>query len=164
MSKKENQHIEWLIKAMEKAFQKDKGFWADSLLDAIDGLTAEQAAWKPRQQGTRSIWEIVRHVAFWKNAIVRNLERKPWADVSEHKGWPPVTEASEAAWAETVEQLENLHGALIQCVSQLQDESLDKPFPGEEEPLREDLFGLIAHDSYHTGQILTLRQLQGISI
>ena len=158
--------IEWFIKAMQKAFQKGQGLWAYSLLDALEGLTAEQAAWKPQGREMRSIWEIVNHVSFWKDAIVRSIEGKPRADTSQHeeKGWPPVTDTSEAAWGEAVEHLKSCHEALIEAIRQLKDEQLEEPFSGEEEPLAEHLFGLIAHDGYHTGQILLLRQLQGIGL
>ena len=154
---------EWLVKAMGMAFERGRGLWADSLLDVLDGLTAEQAAWKPQGGGTRSIWEIVRHVTFWKDALRQRLEGGPWADTSGHeeKGWPPVTDTSEEAWAETLKHLRRSHEALVQAVSRLADEQLDEPFPGEEEPIGEHLLGVIAHDTYHTGQILTLRQLQG---
>jgi uncharacterized damage-inducible protein DinB len=151
---------------MQKAFQKGRGLWAHSLLDALEGLSAEQAAWKPQGQKTRSIWEIVSHVTFWKDALRQRLEGGPWADTSEHeeKGWPPVREISEKAWANTLEELKRSHEALVQAVSKLKDEQLEKPFPDEEEPIGEHLFGLIAHDGYHTGQILAMRQLQGIGL
>ena len=157
---------EWLVKAMGMAFEKGRGLWAYSLLDVLDGLTAEQAAWKPQGGSTKSIWEIVRHVAFWKDALRQRLEGGPWADTSGHeeKGWPPAPEASEEAWAETLEQLRRCQERLVQAVGKLKDDQLNEPFPDEEEPMGEHLFGLIAHDTYHTGQILLLRQLQGIGL
>ncbi|MFQ5811710.1 MAG: DinB family protein [Anaerolineae bacterium] len=161
---KHNGQIQWLVKAVDMAFQKNQGLWADSLLDALEGLAAEQADWKPDEEGARSIWEIVDHVTFWKDAVIQRLERKPWPDASQDKDWLSVTEIGEAAWAKTVDQLKSVHEKLIQGVSQLQDEVLDQPFPDEERPIGEHLFGLVAHDSYHTGQILTLRQLQGIGL
>ncbi|MBI3660032.1 hypothetical protein HY230_06120 [Candidatus Acetothermia bacterium] len=86
--KKKDPHILWLIKSMHMAYDEGKGLWAHSLLDAIKGLSAEQAAWKPRKKDARSVWEIVNHVAFWKDAMARSLEKKPWLDASKHKGWP----------------------------------------------------------------------------
>ncbi|MBI3459676.1 DinB family protein [Candidatus Acetothermia bacterium] len=134
------------------------------MLDAIKGLSAEQAAWKPRKKDARSVWEIVNHVAFWKDAMARSLEKKPWLDASKHKVWPPVEEISEAAWAESVEHLKSRHRAFMRCMGKLSIENLDKPSPKEKRKLGEHIYGVLAHDCYHTGQILILRQLQGIGL
>jgi uncharacterized damage-inducible protein DinB len=138
---------------MQKAFQKGRGLGAHSLLDALEGLTAEQAAWKPQGQKTRSIWEIVKHIASGKEFVVRRLD----SELAAIEEWPKIEEVSEEAWAETLEQLKRCQERLFQAVGKLKDEQL-------EEPIGEHLFGLIAHDCYHTGQILTLRQLQGIGL
>lgn len=151
---------EWFIKAMGMAFQKGQGLWAHSLLDALEGLTAEQAAWKPQGQEARSIWEIVKHVASGKDFVGRRLD----GELATVEEWPKIEEMGERAWAETLEQLKRCQERLIQAVDKLKDEQLSEPLPGGEKPIREHLFGLIAHDCYHTGQILTLRQLQGLGL
>lgn len=155
---------EWFLKAMEKAFQKEEGLWAHSLLDALEGLTADQVAWKPQGKGTRSTWEIVNHVAFWKEIALRHFKGEEAIKVEDD--WPPVSEISEEAWAKTLERLKQVHADLIE---RLKDEELDPDrtvtlVEGWTAPLGETLYGLIAHDCYHTGQILTLRQLQGIGV
>ena len=155
---------EWLLKAMEMAFQKGQGLWAHSLLDALEGLTAEQAAWKPEGQETRSIWEIVNHVIFWKEVVLRFLDGEEAIQAGDD--WPPVSEVSEEAWAKTVERLRKVHEDLIQRLRE-RELDLDRKVTlveGWTAPFGETLFGLIGHDSYHTGQILTLRQLQGHKI
>jgi len=152
---------EWFIKAMGMAFQRGKGLWAHSLLDALAGLTAEQAAWKPQEQETRSIWEIVNHVTFWKEVVLRFLDGEETVKVGDE--WPPVSEVSEEAWARTVEHLRETQEQLIKGLKG-REFDLDRPVTlveGWTAPFGETLFGLIAHDCYHTGQILTLRQLQG---
>ncbi|MBI3461342.1 hypothetical protein HY009_10485 [Candidatus Acetothermia bacterium] len=49
-------------------------------------------------------------------------------------------------------------------MGKLSIESLDKPMLKEKRKLGEHICGVLAHDCYHTGQILTLRQLQGIGL
>ncbi len=59
MEERSDQQLGWIIKAMEMAFQKGEGLAANSLLDALEGLTAEQVAWKHPESDLHSIWEIV---------------------------------------------------------------------------------------------------------
>lgn len=156
-----NQQTEWLLKAMETAFAKGKGLWAHSMLDALEGVTAEQAAWKAaglQPQRAHSIWEIVQHVTYWKGFLVQRLDGST-AKFSDEESWV-VEETSEEAWTKAIARLKRTHNALMR---RLREKKLDlnKPFPGEKMPTGEALYGVLAHDLYHTGQIVLLRQLQG---
>lgn len=164
MPKKKDVQTEWLFKAMELAVQKKKGLWAHSMLDAVEGLTAEQAAWKaagPQPHGTHSIWEIVHHATYWKDFLVQRLEGST-AQFSDEESWV-VPETTEEAWTKAVARLKRTHNKLIR---RLREKKLDlnKPFPGEKMTVGEALFGVLAHDLYHTGQIVLLRQMQGIEL
>ncbi len=161
MPKKQNPQTEWLLKAMELAFQKKKGLWAHSMLDALEGLTAEQAAWKPRKKGAHSIWEIVHHATYWKDFLVQRLEGST-AKFSDEESWT-VSETGEEAWAKAIARLKRTHNKLMRRLQEGKLD-LDKPFPGEKMPTGEALLGTLAHDLYHTGQIALLRQMQGIEL
>lgn len=151
---------EWLLKAMELAFQKKKGLWAHSMLDTLEELTAEQAAWKPNKKGVHSIWEIVHHVTYWKDLLVQRLEGST-AKFSDEESWALEETTTEEAWTKAVERLKRTHNKLIRRVREKKLD-LNKPFPGEKMTMGEALFGVLAHDLYHTGQIVLLRQMQGI--
>ncbi len=43
--------------------------WQPSLKEALEGLTAAQAAWKPTPE-RHSIWQIVRHLILWKRGVL----------------------------------------------------------------------------------------------
>lgn len=157
--KKRNQQAEWLLKAMELAFKK--GLWAHSMLDALEGLTAKQAAWKPKKKGAHSIWEIVHHAIYWKRYLVQGLEGKA-PQASDEESWV-IPETTEEAWAKTIARLTRAHNALIRCLEK-KELDLNKLFPRTKARLGEMLFGVLAHDLYHTGQIVILRQMQGIEL
>lgn len=142
---------EWLVKAMDMAFQKDKGLWADSLLDALQGITPEQASWKPEGKDVHSIMEIVNHIISGKKWILSLLEGKK----------PAYEEGSLASWEDTVKGLEEVQGKVISLLKE-KDINLDEKIPGEESTWGEMLYGVLAHDCYHLGQIIILKSLQGI--
>lgn len=148
---------EWLIKSMDMAFQKGEGLWANSLLDALEGLNFEQAKWKPKKE-VKSIWEVVNHIISGKKYILSALEGKTPSYEEEEKG-----EISESSWEETLRELKEIHEKIISLLKE-KDINLDTPFPGEDSSWGEMLYGVLAHDCYHTGQIILLRELQGIGI
>lgn len=160
MPKRQDQQANWLLKAMDMAFAEGKGLWAHSLLDALEGLTAEQGAWRPRKKGVHSIWGIVNHITSAKDYAMRRLEGESAIALEE---WPKIEETSEEAWAKAVARLKRTHNALMKRLRE-KEFDFDKRFPGERLPTGEMLFGVLAHDLYHTGQILLLRQLQGIGL
>ncbi len=141
---------EWLVNAMDMAFQKDKGLWADSLLDALQGITSEQASWKPEGKDVHSIMEIVNHIISGKKWILSLLEGKKSEESKKS-----------ASWEDAIKELEEVHGKVISLLKE-KDINLDEKIPGEESTWGEMLYGVLAHDSYHLGQIIILKSLQGI--
>lgn len=144
---------EWIIKAMEMAFQENKGLWADSLLDAIKSLNSEQANWKPAGGEIHSILEIVNHIISGKRFILSALEgKKPVYEEETKEG---------VSWEDAVKALKDVHEKVISLLKE-KDINLDAKIPEEDSTWGEMLFGVLAHDCYHLGQIIILKGLQGL--
>lgn len=137
--------------------------WAPALDRAVDGLTAEQAAWSPGH-GVNSIWQTVNHLAFWQEICARRLRGAPLTGerIDNAATFAVMgNSGDQAAWQRDLERLRAAHRALREAVAVLAERDLDKPLPGEATPLREQLLGLNVHGGYHLGQIVLLRKLQG---
>src|SRR5262245_20296763 len=129
-----------------------------SLQEALQGLTAEQAAARPIA-GAHSIWEIVKHITGWENVFRRRLEGDAGAKEPEAGDFPPVREASEQAWRETLANLETEHQHLLRVVSGLSEENLGKNLAHRDYSTRYLLHGIIRHHVYHAGQISLLKKV-----
>ena len=71
--------------------------WQPSLTEALEGLTAAQAAWKPAPE-RNSIWQIVRHLILWKRGVLDAWNGNPPDDTQlSAADWQPVA-GSEADW------------------------------------------------------------------
>ncbi len=151
-----------LISGMTYWFEADQG-QHETLMDVIGDLTAEQAAWSP-QDSIRSTWEMINHITFWKRMFVHFLSQGHWPDaLPDHEGWPPVpAEASDEDWQATIQVLRDTHQELLDSFAKLDDATLAKQNPNALHPLEFYPYGLMGHDGYHAGQIMTLRELQGI--
>lgn len=136
---------------MDYVFEK-RG-WHVSLWDAVKGLTLEQAAWMPSLQ-RNSIWAIVNHVALWKEDGARRIVGSPRRTAADYAGvdWQPIPEATTEAWQVALRRLHDAHTQTKAAIAKHGDVMLNL------------VPGLVAHDSYHCGQICYLRALQGIPL
>jgi hypothetical protein len=139
---------ESLLTLLDEAFDK-KSWHGPNLRGAIRGVTAQQAAWRPRP-GAHNIWEFTLHAAYWKYVVWRKITRAkrgtfplPGTNFFER----PV-ELTEAAWKKDIQLLESAHRDLRAVVPQA-----GRP------ALYHMLRGAAFHDIYHAGQIRLLRKL-----
>lgn len=146
---------------MQTAFAREKGLHAKSLLDSLEGLTAEQAAWSPGKD-IRSIWEIVNHVAHWKDVVVRFMDNEPVTDDELAGKWPAIPAVSEAQWAKAVAYLEGREAEIEKRLRLLTDKDLDQLIVEPDFTVEKGFIATAAHDCYHTDQIFKLCPMQGI--
>ncbi len=104
-----------------------------------------------------TIWELVLHIAVWESVVRRRLAGEV-VQPSPEQDWPPVLDTSEAAWKNTLAELERGHRQLRQSIAALNDDRLKDRVPGKDDSVYVLLHGLIQHDLYHAGQIALLKK------
>lgn len=144
----------------------EKESWQPPLSEAVEGLTAQQAAWKPAPE-RHSIWQIVRHVTHWKRSVVAALEDQPLEyEGLERTDWPEVS-GDDAAWQADVRALHEITRRIRERAEALDDTGLSQTYVWYEgktawaHPVAVRLVRMATHDIYHSGQIRSLRALQG---
>lgn len=145
-----NRHelVEWWDEANNECV------WWAAWRDAAEGLTAEQAAWKPAPD-RHSIWELVNHMTFWREYFSHRAEGGAQATEEEldRLNWQEPAEITEDAWQVTRDRFAASHAR----VRAVMDDPATPPPPKPQLDLRYLLF----HDSYHVGQIMYIRALLG---
>lgn len=125
------------------------GLWAAPWSKAIDDLTPVQAAWSP-SQGRHSIWQIVNHMIFWRDDALRALTNTRAKELErERRNFEAPAEISPKAW-------DAVKRRFAETQQQVRDAIADPRNPLER------LQYLTFHDSYHIGQIMYLRSMQGL--
>ena len=138
--------------------------WHGSPLSAIlQGVTYTQAAARPIPDA-HSIWELVLHIAAWKNEARRRLSGAPAGEPLEGD-WPSAGETTAERWREAVEHLEVAHRLLVSAIKAFPEANLFTP---TNDPRHDDtaisttyyelLHGVTQHDVYHAGQIAVLKK------
>lgn len=142
-----------LLEWWDEAFNET--VWWAAWRKAIEGLSAEEAAWSPTP-GRHSIWQIVNHLMFWHEYFVhRNTGGEPKTLVEiDVLNWQDIDDVSEDAWQRTCDQFIGSHARVRELLT---DPAVSGAPPKPEFELRYLLF----HGCYHIGQIMYIRALLG---
>lgn len=130
---------------------------------AVEGLSIANAGIRPRQL-PYSIWELVEHIRISQSDIIEfcvdpDYESPEWPEGY----WPSGQKPSGMdAWNQS---LEVIHSDLLRMADLVKDPDNDlfEPFPhGDGQTLFREAVLIIDHNSYHTGQIVTIRRILGL--
>ena len=132
--------------------------WIIPLLSAVDGVTADQAFWRPGGE-VASIADIALHASGWLGATLQALLGLPETD---NVDWPEPAATSEAAWAEIVSHLKETVADLSRALHNLSLEELYAPPAGRQSQRGTLLTNILVHNAYHAGQIVKLRQAHAV--
>jgi hypothetical protein len=144
-----------VLVAFEYSYQHDD--WVNPLAEALAGVTAAEAAWRPGPKG-KGIWDIVLHMANWTENIVERMRSGEKARPAEGAWPPPPAVPDEAAWEAAQRRLWD---ALAALRAYIETHSLDE-LAGSPYGLG-DLFCRFIHNAYHIGQITKMRELRAAS-
>lgn len=147
--------IDLLLNLLDTTFDRES--WYAPLKDAIEGITAEQANWRPTGEATKTIWENVNHLIYYKERLVANMEGREWTHNLDGNETFYLTDQSndDQEWEEVIERAKTVQGSLRQVLSKTTVEELDQNL------LEVKLLNIMLHDAYHTGQIIQIRKMQG---
>jgi hypothetical protein len=143
-----------LLSLLDEGYEK-KTWHGPNLKQALKGVTAEQAAWRPGA-GRHNIWEEALHAAYWKYAVRRQLVGGKRASFrlkgSNFFKRPEKGKLNETAWRSDKKLLDQEHRELKASVLK----ALGKP---QTPKVLRMLYGVAFHDIYHAGQVRLLRRL-----
>ena len=159
MSKTDRSEAARIADQLSRAFDGE-AWHGDSLFEILEGVTVARAAARPIE-GAHTIWELALHVAAWDGAVLRRLGGAA-VELSDAENFPPVTDASAAAWRAALAQVRRGHEELVAAVASLPDSRLDDMVPGKEGAhytFYYMLHGVVQHELYHAGQIALLKKM-----
>lgn len=118
---------------------------------AVQGLTAEQANWKPNPN-THSIGELTYHILFWdKQSLARFKGETP--DKFGGNNDETFTNFDSKKWDATVRELDEVMTEWEKAVEAADDKKLAES--------ASTIAHVGTHNAYHIGQIVLLRKEQG---
>lgn len=139
-----------LLRILDEAYEK-RAWHGPNLRGSLRGVTPVQAAFQPTR-GRHSIRDLALHAAYWKYAVWRSLAgvRRGSFPLSGSNWFPRQGVPAEAEWRKDRALLDTQHRRLRAAVA-----ALRAPTAAQERLI----YGVAAHDLYHTGQIQLLKRL-----
>ncbi len=149
-----------LSQSLQKATH-GKGAHRD-LKAALQNLSYSDAQKQP-PTGCHTSWELLHHMYVWQEAIVRAFQGQSvdWEIIQKERNWPKPEEM------ETADQYETLKKGYFSTLAEFEQIIQSTDLMGKI-PAFQDMTGLdavlsiITHNSYHIGQLITVRRLLGI--
>ena len=140
---------------LRRAFHGDA--WSGpSVKDVLEGVTAEMGARRVLPEA-HSIWELVHHITAWMDIVRRRAEGET-VEVTEDVNFPPVRDRSEAAWQESLKQMEAAEAALRNTILGISESRLEEPAVPGGDAVYILFHGAVQHSLYHAGQIILLKR------
>lgn len=148
-----------LVRMIDEAYEK-KAWHGANLRGSVRGVAPREAAWRPGA-GRHSVRELLLHAAYWKYAVWRRLTGvKRGSFPLDGSNWFARPEVpTEKEWRDELALLHEQHRRLRQAAGQLPAARLEDRAPGSRVSNLTLLYGIAAHDAYHTGQIQLVRRL-----
>ena len=141
----------------------DKNGWFVALKNALENLTAEQAAWKTENLDN-SIWEILAHLNFYNEAYLKRFKGIDYVYPTDdnNETFSSADEISEDAWRAEVERFDSIMSEWRNLLEATDESKFDEAVSGTNSSLWSSLIAHInIHNAHHGGQIVLIRKLQG---
>lgn len=162
-----NAELDRIIDQLAREFDGDP-WHGSSLKDLLKGVTAMDASWRAAP-GAHTIWELVLHMTGWKREVAARL-RGAEAGEPSAGDWPEAGEPSEARWRAAKADLGKAQAELMAAVRALPPRRLHRPVKdfrdrrlGTGLTAYQTIYGLIQHDTYHSGQVAMVKKLAEIN-
>ena len=140
----------------------DKNTWFVALKNTLEGVTANEALWKP-ERSDNSIWETVSHLNYYNFAYVERFKGIDYQyPADDNDATFSAGEAMGEAWNAEIARLDAIMTEFRDLINNADDSKFDEAVSQTNKASWATLISNInAHNAYHAGQILLLRKLQG---
>ena len=153
-----------LAEALEGLFSNPEAGWFTPLSVSTNGLSAAQAVKVPAER-FNSVWGVVNHVRYWQEYISMRLqgERIYREALGSKDGWPlPPGNPTLKKWEQDLERMFSANRKLAEVIRSLGDEELLQPLAAGRPSPYQVIQGVIAHNAYHSCEVITIRHMLGL--
>lgn len=139
----------------------DQNGWFVALKNAINNLTAKEAAWKT-ENVDNSIWEILSHLNYYNYAYSERFKGIDYEYSINTNDETFTAENSEEAWQTEIERFNSIMNEWRNLLESATDKKFNESVSEKNKSLWASVISHInLHNAHHAGQIVMLRKLQG---
>lgn len=145
--------VQKIIDIVSHTFEKN-AWHGPAVKEVLEKLKSEHAGL--RSGNSHSIEELIRHMAAWRNYVIKKLQGDERFELSDADNFP-----TQKNWNEAIRLLEESQQKLMEALQKTPEDLLWQKVPGRQFKYFVMLHGIIHHDLYHTGQIMMILKGNG---
>ena len=130
----------------------NKQEWFVPAIQAISGLTPEQAMWR-ENSANHSIGQLVNHLIFWNQQQLSNFKGEKPAAFDGNNDETFEAKFDQKSWPAAVQKLDDILTEMEKIIGAADESKLQS--------LYSNIAHISTHNAYHTGQIIYIRKQQG---
>jgi uncharacterized damage-inducible protein DinB len=141
----------------------DENGWFVALKNALNNLSAEDAAWKA-DGADNSIWGILAHLNFYNERYLKRFrgEEVEKIKMENSETFSGAENADEKAWSSEIERFDQIMSGWREAIKQADEARFNEQVSKENDSLWWAIISDInTHNAHHGGQIVLIRKLQG---
>ena len=152
-----NTEVSKIIALLQDAYNGDPWF-GRSVKSLLADVKEDSVFEKPN--GQHSILELLWHMILWREFINNSFceDQKP-AEYFEENDWRNLDHTDVTLWEKGLQRLDETQSQLIETLLLQQDSILETTVPGRNYHFKKMLYGIIAHDIYHTAQVTYINKM-----
>ena len=153
-----NKEIQYLVSTLQNTLFGEPWYGRPvySLLEEVDPPTAYM---RPNEDG-HSMIDLLYHMITWSEFTLKRIAGEKIDDMEafDQLDWREI-DPTEHTWEKGLEQFKQIHEQMIELLHTKDDQFLDQKVDYREYNFRYLINGLIQHNIYHVGQVVTVGKL-----
>jgi len=142
----------------------DENVWFVALRNALEGITAEEAAWSPAGSD-KSVWKVLTHLNYYNDSWLirfRGGEFEHAEGMTNDDTFAVPDAPDDATLATEIARMETIMNGWRDELTKADEAKFTAAVSAaNESPWRSIISDINTHNAYHAGQILLLRKLRG---
>lgn len=113
--------------------------------------------------GQHSLYQLVKHMLVWRTFVLERLKGNDdfKVEVNSEADWMNPASTTAGDWKQLLADFDDNQQELVEVLSQCSEASLNRPVKGKSYPFKKLVEGIVEHDIYHGGQLVTTARIIG---
>jgi uncharacterized damage-inducible protein DinB len=128
----------------------------------LDEIIPEKAGVSP-DGSSHSVYQLAQHMLTWRTYVVEQLKGNEAYKVAlnSEKDWSPSDQTNTESWSALLQSFDQNQKTLVDHIQKASIETFETQVPGKSYDFKHLIEGIVHHDIYHAGQIVTTAKIVG---
>lgn len=150
--------MSWLNEVVNQLDEVYSGspWYGRPVRNILHKIDPQKTGLRPHKEG-HSIFELAEHMLSWRNYLLEKLNGNHafTIEVNDQRDWKPLRPVSANDWQNLLDAFDESQSSLLAKLRNVKENELSGKVPGKSYTFRPLIEGIVQHDIYHAGQLVT---------